>query len=162
MDSAEQLAERVIAVLAGNGQHLGIVESCTGGRLAAVITGVPGASAVFNGGLVAYSNNFKSSILGVDELTLDGFGAVSAECACEMACNGEMVLGTDYTVAVTGIAGPTGGSAEKPVGTVFIAWSGPDGVEVEQHCFVGARADVQQQAVDRALQKLAELLDQPC
>lgn len=150
-----------MAALAASGQHLGIVESCTGGRLAAAITDVPGASAVFNGGLVAYSNHFKSSVLGVDELTLEGFGAVSAECACEMACNGEMVLGADYTVAVTGIAGPAGGTADKPVGTVFIAWSSPAGVEVEEHRFAGSRGAVQQQSVDRALAKLAGLLGVP-
>ena len=106
---------------------------------------------------MAYSNEIKSGVLGVDELTLESCGAVSSECACELACNGEMVLGADFTVAVTGIAGPGGGSEDKPVGTVYLAWSGPAGVEVEQHCFSGGRGDVQQQAVDRALEKLAEL-----
>ena len=154
----EQLAAEVVAALAAAGRRLGVIESCTGGRLAAAITAVPGASAVFTGGLVAYSNELKTRLAGIDDLTLEGFGAVSGECACELACNGEMVLNADYTIAVTGIAGPGGGTEEKPVGTVFIAWSGPAGVEVEHHVFEGDRSEVQSQTVTRSLEKLRELI----
>jgi len=158
MADSIQLARQVVEKLCANGHRLGVIESCTGGLLAAAITAVPGASAVFVGGLVAYSNEIKASLVGIDEMTLEGFGAVSGECACEMACNGEMVLGADYIVAITGIAGPDGGTEDKPVGTVFIAWSGPAGVELEHHTFDGDRGSVQAQTVTRALAKLLELL----
>ena len=158
MTDVNELAERCVSRLTERGSNLSVVESCTGGKLAAAITSVPGASIVFIGGLIAYSDIVKTTIMGVDQLTLDSCGAVSGECACELSCNGEVVLGSDYTIAITGIAGPGGGTEDKPVGTVFIAWSGPEGVDIEQHLFTGDRLAIQDQSVYRALEKLLEIL----
>ena len=159
MSDTGELAQRIVMVLKDRSLSLGLVESCTGGQLAAAVTAVPGASAVLRGGVVAYSNAIKAQLLGVDWSTLDDYGAVSEECARELVDNGSIVLRGDYTIAVTGIAGPDGGTADKPVGTVYIAWSGPAGTEVERHQFSGDRTEVQRQAVERALARLAELLD---
>ena len=96
-------------------------ESCTGGSIAKMIVSVPGSSAYFTGSVVAYDNSVKQSLLGVEQYSLDHFGAVSQPVVEQMALGGLKLLGTDYCIATTGIAGPTGGSDEKPVGTTWIA-----------------------------------------
>jgi len=146
-----ELAISVVSTLGEKGLKLAAVESCTGGRFAAAITAIPGASAVFIGGLVAYSNAVKAQVLGVDWATLDEHGAVSEECALELAANASLLFRSDYTLAITGIAGPDGGTDDKPVGTVYIALCHPEGMDVERCSFSGDRAQVQQQAVDYAL-----------
>jgi len=113
-------------------QTLALAESCTGGYLAHCITNVPGASKVFNGGLVAYSNAAKQKFLGVRAATLTRHGAVSAAVAREMAEGAWKRFGADFAIAVTGIAGPTGGTKAKPVGTVFIALTSARGTVVER------------------------------
>lgn len=158
MGDNNNLASQVIQTMKEHGLKLAVVESCTGGQLAASLTAVPGASAVFVGGLIPYSNAAKAQLLGINWSTLDEYGAVSEECARELVANGELALRADYTVAITGIAGPDGGTEAKPVGTVYMAWSGPHGIAVERQLFSGNRASVQQQSVERALSKLAELL----
>lgn len=158
MSENGQLAKRIVKIMAERNLRLAVVESCTGGQLAAYITAVPGASQVFVGGLVPYSNAAKAQLLGIDWSTMDQHGAVSEECARELVENGELALRADYTIAITGIAGPDGGSEEKPVGTVYIAWSGPQGTIVEHHLFEGNRAEVQHQSVLCSLTRLAELL----
>lgn len=158
MSENGQLAQQVIETMKERGLKLAVVESCTGGQLAAYLTAVPGASAVFVGGLIPYSNAAKAQLLGVDWSTLDQYGAVSEECARELVTNGELALRADYTIAITGIAGPDGGTEEKPVGTVYIAWSNPGGIVIERRDFKGGRAEVQRQSVLHALKKLLDFL----
>jgi nicotinamide-nucleotide amidase len=119
----ETLEEVVGKLLASEGKTLSVAESCTGGLIGARLTDIPGSSAYFSEGVVAYSNEAKMRTLGVAEETLTQFGAVSAETASAMAIGMRERAQTDYAVSVTGIAGPDGGSAEKPVGTVFIGYS---------------------------------------
>lgn len=118
----------VARLLTQSGLTLSVAESCTGGALSAKFTALSGASDYFMGSVVSYSNDVKMTVLGVDPDTLSTFGAVSRECAEQMAAGVRRLCGTDYSIATTGIAGPTGGSAEKPVGTVWIAISTPNGL----------------------------------
>jgi len=120
----ETLAEVIGKVLKEKGKKLAIAESCTGGYISHLITSVPGSSEFYNGSVTAYSNDVKENILKVKKSTLEDFGAVSEQVAKEMAIGVKQVLNTDYAVSTTGIAGPTGGTDEKPVGTVWIAVAG--------------------------------------
>lgn len=115
---------RSIQVLRDNHATVGFAESCTGGLLSSSFAKVAGVSDVFMGSVVSYANHVKVSVLGVKCSTLENFGAVSAECAKEMSEKALMLLKVSYAVAITGIAGPTGGTKDKPVGTVFISVSG--------------------------------------
>jgi nicotinamide-nucleotide amidase len=126
----EELETVVIRQLTENKQTLAVAESCTGGGIADRLTNVPGASAVFLGGFVTYSNEAKGKFLGVRSETLAQHGAVSEPVAREMAEGARRVMRSDFAIAVTGIAGPTGGTPEKPVGTVFIAVASPDRTQV--------------------------------
>ncbi|MFO1488196.1 MAG: competence/damage-inducible protein A [Verrucomicrobiota bacterium] len=126
----DSLETVVIRLLADSRQTLAVAESCTGGGIADRLTNVPGASAVFLGGFVTYSNELKQRLLGVKAETLAGHGAVSEAVAREMAEGARSATGSDYAIAVTGIAGPAGGTAEKPVGTVFMALASKDGTAV--------------------------------
>lgn len=128
----EQLETLVVRLLKEHGKSLALAESCTGGYIANRITNVPGASEVFLGGLVTYSNACKSQFLGVKTETLREHGAVSEPVAREMAEGARLQTGADFAIAVTGIAGPGGGTVEKPVGTVFIALAGPGGTEIKR------------------------------
>lgn len=118
---------------------LGVAESCTGGYIAHLFTSNPGSSAYFKGGVVSYANEIKSSVLGVKQETLAAHGAVSKEVAFEMVKGAKNVLQTDYAIATTGIAGPDGGSAEKPVGTVWIAVAGKHNIWAECYNFANNR-----------------------
>jgi nicotinamide-nucleotide amidase len=109
---------------------LTVAESCTGGFLGHRLTNVPGASEVFWGGLLVYSNEAKSKLAGVSPKTLEQFGAVSRETAIELAQGAKAAANADYAISITGIAGPGGGSTEKPVGLVYIGLATPDGVSV--------------------------------
>jgi nicotinamide-nucleotide amidase len=111
-----------VQLLRERGRKLTVAESCTGGQIAALITQVPGASQVFDAGFVTYSNAIKQRVLGVDETVLAQQGAVSEAVVLQMAAGALRCSGADYAIAVSGIAGPDGGTAEKPVGTVWIAW----------------------------------------
>lgn len=120
----EKIEDTIVRLLTERNLTLATAESCTGGFIANQITNVPGASRIFRGGIVAYSNGVKQKFLGVRAGTLARHGAVSEAVAREMAGGARKKFGADFTIAVTGIAGPDGGSKSKPVGTVFIALAG--------------------------------------
>lgn len=128
----EDLPAVVIRLLTARRQTLAVAESCTGGGLGHRLTNVPGASEVFAGGAISYSNAVKESLLGVKAETLAAHGAVSEPVAREMALGAQARLGADYAISITGIAGPGGGTASKPVGTVFIGLASPGRVEIAQ------------------------------
>jgi len=127
-----KLAAEVGALLTKRGWTLATAESCTGGLIGHHLTNVPGSSTYFVGGVVAYANRVKEEILGVPRELLLTHGAVSGEVALAMAQGVQRLLDTDIGLAVTGIAGPSGGTPEKPVGTIFIAISSPSGDEVRR------------------------------
>ncbi len=130
---------------------LATAESCTGGGVAARLTAITGSSGYFLGGIVAYSNDAKASLLGVSPRTLANPGAVSAACAREMATGARDALGSDFAVSTTGISGPGGATTRKPVGLVYIALATPDRVTVEEFHFPGDRTAVTAAATDAAL-----------
>ena len=136
-------------------------ESCTGGGVAYAITEIAGSSAWFNRSFVTYSNEAKQEMLSVSSATLAEFGAVSEAVVFEMACGALAASRADISVAISGIAGPDGGSAEKPVGTVCFAWASKQGWErAETLCFKGDRAQVRKQAITHALQVVSHFLSQ--
>lgn len=137
---------------------LSTAESCTGGLLAHRITNIPGSSEYFLGGIVAYRNDIKQSILGVEETLTRQFGAVSAEVAKAMAERVKIITNSDIGIGVTGIAGPTGATKEKPVGLVYIALSSNSKVEVEKFNFAGERETVKFKATQRALILIIKML----
>ena len=159
MTDAPAAARELLRLLAARGMTLACAESCTGGLVAAALTDIPGASRVFWGSVVSYANAAKERLLGVDPKTIAERGAVSRECAREMAAGALEASGADLAVAVTGIAGPEGGSPGKPVGTVWLAWaaSGGDSRE-EKRSFEGDRAAIRAAAAARALAGAVEFL----
>ena len=150
MTTAEKLVDR----LGKLGKTCGTAESCTGGGIGSAITAVPGSSTVFMGGVISYDNSVKQGVLGVSPETLATVGAVGPETAEQMAIGACNVLKVDYAVSVTGIAGPGGGSAEKPIGLVWFGIATPNGVKTEKHIFPGDRAEVRAAAVEHALSML--------
>ncbi len=136
-----------------------VAESCTGGSLAAAITDCPGSSAWFDRGYVTYSNDAKQLMLGVSKKTLQEYGAVSKETVSEMADGALQISHVQLTAAISGITGPDGGTAGKPVGTVWIAWASiSTPVHVQHFLFQGDRVGIRQQAVTKALQGMLALL----
>jgi nicotinamide-nucleotide amidase len=132
-------------------------ESCTGGLIAELITAIPGSSAWFERGFVTYSNLAKEEMLGVTKSTLDQYGAVSEQTAIEMALGALKHSHAQVSVSVTGIAGPAGGSAEKPVGTVWFGWATHDTCQAEMRLFTGDRTTIREQAAEFALTNLVKL-----
>ena len=146
------LATKLGQWLQQQGSMLAVAESCTGGGIAQVITEITGSSEWFERGFVTYSNLSKIEMLGVNQPTLEQFGAVSANTALEMVSGVLRNSHADYAISVTGIAGPTGGSEEKPVGTVFIAWQSKNTPAiVKKYLFKGSRQQIRQQAIAQAL-----------
>ena len=143
-----------------NQWKLATAESCTGGLIAAACTDLAGSSAWFERGFVTYSNEAKTEMLGVDAALIAQHGAVSEEVVRAMALGALAHSHAQVAVAVTGVAGPTGGSADKPVGTVWLGWATPAGVTTEKCHFVGDRAAVRRETVHRAVRKLLGLLNQ--
>ena len=136
------LEEAVLEALRERGHTLSVVESCTGGMLGEIVTSVPGSSDAFAGGWITYTNALKASLVGVPRTVLEQIGAVSRECAIAMAIGGRERSGADWTLAITGIAGPGGATDYKPVGLVWIALAGPEGPQARQFRFKGDRAQV--------------------
>ena len=157
--SLESLVGRL---LVQQGMTIATAESCTGGRLAAVLNAQSGASAYYMGSVVAYDNSVKTNILGVSPSTLDADGAVSESTVRQMAEGVRALLHTDYAIATSGIAGPTGGTPDKPVGTVWIAWATPDGTQTQCFHFGAAREreQITLRAVTEALVRLVKILQQ--
>jgi PncC family amidohydrolase len=129
-------------------------ESCTGGGLGGALTSLSGSSSYYLGGFVAYANKAKEKLLGIETNVLRNFGAVSRECAAQMAEKCRSILGSNVAVSITGIAGPDGGTKEKPVGLVYIAISGISGTVVSENNFVGDRSEIRRSAVDAAIGQL--------
>ena len=157
--SRRKIEAAVVVSLAKRKKTLALAESCTGGFIAHQITNVPGASKVFLGGIVAYSNAVKEKFLGVDPEALNRHGAVSEVVAREMAIGARKRFGADFAIAVTGIAGPTGGTKAKPVGTVFISVAGEFGTLVERRLNSFSRQKFKETTARQALQMLREQLD---
>nr|WP_010131841.1 CinA family protein [Microbulbifer agarilyticus] len=156
---AKSLAANLGAELTRLGWKVTTAESCTGGAIAAAITSVAGSSGWFDGALVSYADRIKRNFLGVDQRALDTDGAVSETVVRQMAVGVLNRLDANVSVAVSGIAGPDGGSEEKPVGTVWIAWAhgeGQEPLEVRARCLqlAGSRAEIQVQTVVAALEGL--------
>lgn len=153
------LASDIAQLLTARHETLAIAESCTGGFIANALTHIPGASAWFERGAVCYSNASKVQWLEVAPCIIDGSGAVSRDCAEAMAVGIRKVAGTTYGVAATGIAGPDGGTAEKPVGTVFIGIATPTRCSVIEHYFPSDRETFKSKVCEAALQLLKKELN---
>jgi len=158
METLHETTRNIIGALRERGQTIAFAESCTGGQIAAEFTAVPGVSAVLDGAVVSYANRIKEQWLGVRSETLARYGAVSAECVDEMLGGILSMAQADCAIAVSGIAGPDGGTPDKPVGTVYIGIHTPRSRAVYHNVFDGNRAAVQRQSVAFAIQKLAEAL----
>ena len=152
------LAEEVVKMLKNAGMTVTTVESCTGGLISATLVDVAGASAVLNQAYVTYANEAKQSLVGVKPETLEAYGAVSEQTAREMAEGGAKAANADAALAVTGIAGPDGGTAEKPVGLVYIGCHVNGNTMVERNVFSGTRREVREQSVGAALALLKRQL----
>ena len=144
-------AEKLVKALIEKKLTCATAESCTGGGVGYAITGVPGSSVVFWGGIISYDNSVKQGVLGVPEEVLATKGAVSSECAAAMAEGARRLLKTDLAVSVTGIAGPGGGSLEKPVGLVWFGLASKTGTVTEKRIFPGDREAVRTATIEHAL-----------
>lgn len=159
MSENVEYVKKIVETLKARGEIFCTAESCTGGQISKTVTDLAGVSAVFFGGVVSYANEIKEKLLGVCHETLEKYGAVSEQTAAEMATGAVRALGTDFSVAVTGIAGPDGGSEEKPVGLVYIACADKNGnVKVTKNLFSGDRKAVRDQTTKTALQMLADFV----
>ena len=158
-DDGANLESVVVRELMRQGKTLSTAESCTGGLVAARLTDISGASSVFTHGFVTYSNGAKAQLVGVSQDTLLAHGAVSEEVAGEMAEGARNTSGSDYGISITGIAGPTGGTEDKPVGTVCFGIAGPGGVTTCREMHPRSRRDFKQQASQRALDLVRRALN---
>jgi len=159
-EAIRSLAEALVAELTAAGKAVATAESCTGGWAAKAITDIAGSSEVFGYGIVSYANGAKESILGVQNQTLEEHGSVSPEVVSEMAKGTLRLSGADIAVAISGVAGPGGGTKEKPVGTVWFGWAVRDGtnaiVDTQREAFTGDRELIREAAVAYALQGVRE------
>ena len=158
-DPTRALAERLVALGTRQKKTLGLAESCTGGLLSGAITAIPGASSLFMGAVVSYSNGIKNSLLGVPGEVIDRQGAVSEACARAMASGVRRLLAVDLALAVTGIAVPDGGTPAKPPGPVWFALAEAQGERAWHRLFSGDRDDVRSRSVHFALERLVEALE---
>jgi nicotinamide-nucleotide amidase len=153
----EALALKLGRALHVRGWRLATAESCTGGWIAKALTDVAGSSQWFDGGVVSYSNASKTELLGVPTDLLAAHGAVSEEVVRAMADGARRRFAVELAIAVSGVAGPGGGTAGKPVGTVHFAWAAPNGITAERRSFAGGRESVRRQTVALALERLIDL-----
>ena len=154
-----ELEELIVNICKEKKITIGFAESCTGGLTSSKITNVSGSSSVFLGSIISYANEIKTNLLNVEEKTLRNYGAVSLECAKEMALGVRKVLKADYTISFTGIAGPGGGSEYKPVGTVGIGWSGPNETSSKIYNFKGDRIGLKERFSRAGLFKLLDQIN---
>lgn len=152
-------AERLVSLLTARQMTCATAESCTGGGIGAAITSVSGASAVYKGGIISYANEAKENLLGVKSVTLAQHGAVSPETAAQMAQGARQKLKVDLVVSVTGVAGPTGGTPEKPVGLVWFGVASARGTFTEKHIFAGDRAAIRAATAEQAIELLIKELE---
>jgi nicotinamide-nucleotide amidase len=156
-NNIKQNTIEIINTLKERKETISFAESCTGGRVAAAFTAIGGVSEVFDGSVVSYSNEMKEAWLGVQKETLINYGAVSSQCVKEMLNGISKMTDTitsDYAIAISGIAGPTGGTIEKPVGTVYVGIKSKNEVIVKLYHFKGDRASIQKQATESAINLL--------
>jgi len=162
VESVIQISKKLGSILKVQRKTLGVAESCTGGLLCKTVTDVPGSSSYFLGGVVSYSNTVKEGILKIDRDSLMNFGAVSEVVALKMARGAKNVVDADVAIAITGVAGPEGGSKDKPVGTVYIAWDTRAVLEAKRYDFGGLdRRKIQGLSVFSAIVGLIERLQTP-
>ena len=154
----EPAGQRLLNLLRGKHLTLSSAESCTGGMISSFITSIAGSSDVYSGGIVSYTNQVKNRILGVMESTLQQFGAVSEQCAGEMAAGAARQIQTEVAFSVTGIAGPTGGTKLKPVGTVCFGFYIKGKIITETCLFAGDRSNVRRQSALHVIARLLELV----
>ncbi len=145
-------------LLVQRGLTLAVAESCTGGLISHLITNISGSSRYYLGGITSYANEAKIKLLGVSQETLEAHGAVSAETVLQMARGVRVALSADIGISTSGIAGPTGGTPDKPVGTTWIGFSAQDGEEARHFLFKGDRLSIKEQAAQEALKLLVEHL----
>ena len=157
-DEMIDLVARVSSLLRERGMTLGTAESCTAGMIASRIADLPGSSDVLEGGIVSYSNEVKMNVLGVEPGVLEQYGAVSEQCARQMAEGARRALGCDVAVSVTGIAGPGGGTPEKPVGTVCFGLCDKNGTETKTVHFIrdSSRDEIRRATAETALKYVIE------
>ena len=153
-DESTRLAKELVEICTGKGLKVAAAESCTGGLISACITSVSGSSAVIECGICSYSNRIKRELLGVSEKTLECFSEYSAECAKEMAEGAARVSDADIAVSTTGVAGPTGGTEEHPVGEVYIGICSDGSVSAKRFLFSGDRELIRAMTVLEALKQL--------
>ncbi|MBW1860272.1 MAG: CinA family protein [Deltaproteobacteria bacterium] len=152
------LEQEVARLLLSLGITIAVAESCTGGLICHRLTNISGSSEYLERGVVAYSNRSKIELLGISEQVIEEYGAVSEVCVRAMASGIKRLAGTDLGLSVSGIAGPTGGTSEKPVGTVYIAMAWNEDVQCWKHFFGGSRAEIKQQTSEEALLRVREHL----
>jgi nicotinamide-nucleotide amidase len=152
---AARLHERCLA----RGVRLATIESCTGGLVGHLITEIPGSSAYYVGGFITYSDQLKQDLVGVPQAVLAAHGAVSAQTAMAMAIGGRARTGADLGASVTGIAGPDGGSPEKPVGLTYVAVADDQGTEVRRHVWSGGRGDNKRASAEALLELILERIE---
>ena len=150
------LAEQLQGICLGRGLSVALAESCTGGLVATTITDVPGSSGYFLGGVVSYSNEAKAALLDVPQAMLDAHGAVSAQVAKAMAAGAQARFAASMAASITGVAGPDGGSEEKPVGLTYVGLASAAGVDVRRFQFGGDRAGNREMAARATLEWLVE------
>ncbi len=159
MSSNSTLARAVIAQMSARGWRLALAESCTGGLISATITGESGASRILDASITAYANEAKEALLGVPKQTMIDHGAVSAQVALHMAQAARAATMSDVGLGVTGVAGPGGGTADKPVGRIYLALASPNGERAAEFNFDGDRDAVRDQTVAAALEALLAVAD---